>query len=178
LRHPGEDGPSIPDELLALVYLLLADDESLAAISQSSLPSRSNLATELVGQVLIDLLNFREAEYATTAEEDEQLLHKEQLPIRKLFAIQVRLGEKYVLRAAIQEAKTFHGSNKRMRGLSTEPEGLNNKRKAASVMSGNKKRRPNWGWNSSRENGTSRRTSSKIITNQILFFSGLLNFEH
>ncbi|CZR58914.1 related to RMS1-regulatory protein [Phialocephala subalpina] len=118
LAHPGPDGPSIPDELLALLYILLLDDEHFAAIqtSETALPSRSRLSTELVGQVLVKLLQLREQEYATTAEEDEALLQAGNLPHRKAMAVQVRFGEKQVLRQAIQEATTFAASNKRMRG--------------------------------------------------------------
>lgn len=118
LKHPGPDGPSIPDELLALLYILLLDKENLAAIdsSETALPSRSKLATELVGQVLVKIIQLREMEYATTAEEDESLLQAGHLPRRKAMAIQVRLGEKQLLRKAIQEATTFEASNKRMRG--------------------------------------------------------------
>lgn len=117
LAHSGEDGPSIPDELLALLYLLLVDDENFKAISssQSSLPSRSKLTTELVGQVLVILLTAREKDYTTSLEEDEKLAAARSLPRRTEMAVQVRLGEKKVLREAIQEAASFEGSNKRMR---------------------------------------------------------------
>ena len=117
LAHPGPDGPSIPDELLAFLYILLLDDENFEAISdsQSSLPSRSKLATELVGQVLVDLLKAREKEYATTLEEDEKLAKTRNLPRRTEMAVQVRRGEKKVLREAVQEARSFKGNNKRMR---------------------------------------------------------------
>jgi SET domain-containing protein 6 len=117
LVHPGEDGSSFPDELLALLYLLLVDAENLEVISssQSSLPSRSKLATELVGQILVTLLKTREKEYATTIKEDEKLVAAGNLPRRTEMAVQVRLGEKKVLKEAIQEAMSFEGSNKRMR---------------------------------------------------------------
>jgi SET domain-containing protein 6 len=117
LAHPGPDGPSIPDELLAFMYLLLVDSENFEAIScsQSSLPSRSKLATELVGQVLAVLLKAREKDYATALEEDEKLAKTGNLPKRTEMAVQVRLGEKKVLREAIQEAMLFKASNKHMR---------------------------------------------------------------
>ena len=125
LAHQGEDGPSIPDELLALLYLLLIDSENVEAISSShsSLPSRSKLATQLVGQVSVILLSAREKEYATTIEEDEELAAVGNLPSRTEMAIQVRLGEKKVLREAILEAKAFEESNKRMRLPKTSEHG-------------------------------------------------------
>ncbi|PMD28317.1 SET domain-containing protein [Hyaloscypha hepaticicola] len=116
LSHPGLEGPSIPDELLALIYLILLDDQSLKALHDSdSLPSRSKLATQLVGQVLVAILQLREKEYATSLEEDEALLSIGNLPNRAFMAIQVRHGEKAVLRAAMKEGAAFNGSNKRMR---------------------------------------------------------------
>jgi len=122
LLHPGPDEPVIPDELLAFLYILLVNEDHLKAIldSQSSLPSRSKLATELAGEVLKTLLQTREKEYSTTAEEDEHLLQNSNLPLRTRMAIQVRLGEKNVLRAALQEASTFTGSNHRMRLASSK----------------------------------------------------------
>ena len=60
-------------------------------------------------------LQLREKEYATSLEEDEALLLAENLPPRIAMAVQVRRGEKAVLRAATNEGKTFTGSNKRMR---------------------------------------------------------------
>jgi SET domain-containing protein 6 len=116
LSHPGPEGPSIPDELLALLYLILLDDKSMKELYDSKgLPSRSKLATELVGQVLVNLLQLREKEYATSLEDDEALLSAGNFPHRTSMAVQVRHGEKAVLRAAIKEATTFTGSNKRMR---------------------------------------------------------------
>jgi SET domain-containing protein 6 len=115
--HPSPDGPSIPDELLALLYLLLLDQDNSEAIlnSQTALPSRSKLVTELIGKVLVIILRIQEKEYGTTLEEDENLLESGHLSDRAIKAIQVRIGEKAVLRKAIQEATTFAGSDKRMR---------------------------------------------------------------
>ena len=91
--------------------------------SKRVLPSRSKLETELVGQVLAALLQQREKEYPTTVEEDEKLLHAANLSYRTTMAVQVRLGEKKILREAAKEAAaTFIGSNKRMRGIQ-EPGG-------------------------------------------------------
>ncbi|KFZ07689.1 hypothetical protein V502_09835 [Pseudogymnoascus sp. VKM F-4520 (FW-2644)] len=116
--HATEEWPSIPDELVALVYLLLVGEETLAAIQSSkmSLPSRSKLETELVGKALQRILERREREYATTTAEDENLLKAGNHSNRVQMAIQVRMGEKMVLREAKQEAGKFQGDNKRMLG--------------------------------------------------------------
>ncbi|KAH8598023.1 hypothetical protein B0O99DRAFT_507196 [Bisporella sp. PMI_857] len=118
LVHAGPDGPSIPYELLALVYLLLVDNMTLEAISgsESSMPSRSKMSTEIVGQLLVTLFQRRIAEYATSLDDDEILLKTGGLSPRLAAAIQVRLGEKKVLRVAIEEASSYSSSNKRMRG--------------------------------------------------------------
>ncbi|KAH8821692.1 hypothetical protein F5884DRAFT_98662 [Xylogone sp. PMI_703] len=117
VARASSDAPSIPDELLALVYILLLDDLNLESLlaSETSLPGRSKLATELVGKILVCLFQLREDSYKTTLEEDEELLKAGGRSHRETMAIQVRLGEKRVLREAAEEARTFHGSNKRMR---------------------------------------------------------------
>lgn len=117
LVHPGPDGPSIPDELLALLYLFILDDENFAAIetSETSLPSRSKLSAICVGQVLIQLFHLRGLDYKTTLEEDDILLRDQNLSHREKMAIQVRRGEKEILRQASREAATFTASDKRMR---------------------------------------------------------------
>jgi len=142
LGHPGPDGPAIPDELLALLYIILLDDENLEGLlsSQSALPSRSKMSTELIGQVLVLLLRLREKEYATTLEEDEKLSQETQLSHRTIMAVQVRLGEKQVLREAMQEASTFEGSNKRMRLIPQASE-QRGKRKADDTSKSKKKGR-------------------------------------
>ncbi|KFX87115.1 hypothetical protein V490_08547 [Pseudogymnoascus sp. VKM F-3557] len=116
--HATEEWPCIGDELVALVYLLLVGEETFAAIESSkmSLPSRSKLETELVGKALQRILERREREYATTVAEDEMLLQTGNPSKRVRMAIQVRMGEKMVLREAKEEAGKFQGDNKRMLG--------------------------------------------------------------
>lgn len=144
ISHPGPEDPSIPDELLALLYLILLDDQSLKDLHDSDrLPSRSKLATELVGQVLVTALQLREKEYTTSLNEDKALLSAETLPHRTCMAIQVRHGEKAVIQAAIKEATGFTGSNKRMRlaGKSDSSGGGKGKRSMEEAMGPNKKGR-------------------------------------
>lgn len=117
ITHHSSEDPSIPDELLALLYVLLLEDTHLDALlkSEAALPSRSKLSTQLVGEILTILLQARESQYATTLEEDQRLLLAGGLARRKEMAIQVRSGEKEVLRAAINSVSLFSGSNQRMR---------------------------------------------------------------
>lgn len=141
LAHPGPDGPSIPDELIALIYLLLLDNENLISIEAgSSISSRSKITTELVGQTLAMLLQQREDEYGTSVEEDETIIQKSGLSHRVQKALQVRIGEKHVLRAAIKEAKYFTASNKRMRGAQTPAESGENKKRKLGETGKNAKR--------------------------------------
>ncbi|KAH7393112.1 hypothetical protein BKA64DRAFT_76771 [Cadophora sp. MPI-SDFR-AT-0126] len=140
--HSGPDGPSISDDLLGFIYLLLLDEENLAAIesSQASMSSRSKLATGLVGQVLASVLESRAKEYATTAEEDRALLQVGNLTRRHTMAIKVRLGEKEVLEKATQDAKLFAGSDKKMRLKQDSPaETKSGKRKLDDNAAGRKK---------------------------------------
>lgn len=132
LKHTASNDPGIPDELLALLFILLLNEESLEKLSssQTHLPSRSKLETETVGHVLVALLRLREREYPTMLEEDEALLKTEDLPHRTRMAVEVRLGEKRVLREAIQEAGAFSGSNKYMRAGQSSEQGERTKRTA------------------------------------------------
>ncbi|KAK2628603.1 hypothetical protein QTJ16_001706 [Diplocarpon rosae] len=147
LSHTGSDGPGISDELLALLYLLLVDDENLLALekSQALLPCRSKLATSLVGQVLAVVLQSRLQEYPTTIETDQMILQAGNLPLRKQMAVQVRLGEKLVLEKAIQESMSFTGDNNRMRLIDTRSsfgaESTKGKRKKADSGAAKKKGR-------------------------------------
>jgi SET domain-containing protein 6 len=118
IAHANDEWPCIPDELVALIWLLLIDKETIASIqsSEMSLPSRSKMETELVGKVLQALLKRREQEYATTASQDDALLQNANLTHRARMAIKVRQGEKTVLSEAMREAAHFQGSSKRMLG--------------------------------------------------------------
>lgn len=116
--HQSADTPSISNELIATIFLLLASDEAISSLkSGKSLPSRSKMTTGLVGVVLKQLLSIREQEYTTSLEHDEKLLQAGTGSLRLLMAVRVRVGEKRVLREAMREALTFQGSNIPMRGF-------------------------------------------------------------
>ncbi len=126
ITHASSEGPCIPDELVTFIYLLIIDDKTLAAVlnSDSAIPSRRKMTTELLGRVLGHLLKLREGEYATTLEEDDALLNTGIYSHRTQMAVKVRRGEKAVLREAVTEAMSFQGSNKRMRWTSLKREAL------------------------------------------------------
>jgi N-lysine methyltransferase SETD6 len=124
IAHATSEEPCIPDELVALIYLLIIDDKAFTSIlsSESTIPSRSKMTTELVGRVIENLLRLREAEYATTLEEDDALLIAGITSHRKEMAVKVRQGEKAVLREAMMEAASFQGANRHMRWASHKRE--------------------------------------------------------
>jgi N-lysine methyltransferase SETD6 len=117
INHASSERPCLPDELIAFIYLLIIDEKTLASIltSESGIPSRSKMTTELLGLVMRRLLTLREQEYATSLEEDDALLKTGVSSSRKEMAVKVRRGEKAVLREAMTEAASFQGANKRMR---------------------------------------------------------------
>lgn len=122
LCHASSEGPCIPDELIALLWLLSVDEETLSAIrhSSASVPSRSKMCTELIGDVFEHLLKEREALYLTTVEEDEEFLGSDPVRMgnveyRHVAGCTIQYGEKLILREARQEASSFKGSNHKMR---------------------------------------------------------------
>ena len=56
---------------------------------------------------VLDVLGTRLAKYETSIEEDEGLLLRTDLPLRKRTAIEVRLGEKRILRKAINRIEAW-----------------------------------------------------------------------
>ncbi|KAG9232450.1 putative ribosomal N-lysine methyltransferase 4 [Amylocarpus encephaloides] len=121
LVHSRPEEPAVPVELLAFVYILLVDDETLEAIlnSKASIPRRSKLCSQLVGKFLSAVIWSKIMDYTTTWEEDcgilKDIRNDEPCSTRKLMAVQVRKGEKAVLKKSGQEAEAFDGSNARMR---------------------------------------------------------------
>jgi SET domain-containing protein 6 len=115
VARPNPDSQGIPDELVALVFLFVTNNETLSTIQSSDLPSRSKMETELVGKILAQILQRREKQYATTVEEDEEILKSGNCSHRQHMAVKVRRGEKTALRQAVQEANAYQASNKRMR---------------------------------------------------------------
>ena len=57
-------------------------------------------------RLVLDVLAKRMAEYETTVEDDESLLHAD-LALRRKMAIEVRLGEKRILKKAIERVETW-----------------------------------------------------------------------
>lgn len=66
----------------------------------SSVPDKRK-RDDIRNSVVAKILYARLAEYPTTAQEDEALLARDDLPRRHRMAVQVRLGEKKLLHEAI-----------------------------------------------------------------------------
>lgn len=94
------------DELIALVATLLLDNTEFERLrKKQKLPKTEKLTPE-IAKVLLEVVKRRATEYPTTAEGDERILaelpqtDQDRSLRRKAMAVQVRLGEKKVLRKA------------------------------------------------------------------------------
>ncbi|KAH0537842.1 hypothetical protein FGG08_005455 [Glutinoglossum americanum] len=105
LSHPSPSSSAFPDELLILVNLLL-----LPQIPRK-LPKPGRAPQTIA--VLRRILEARLKEYPTKLEDDEMLLRDGGLSLRRKMAIEVRLGEKRVLKEAWLE---IEGDNARSEG--------------------------------------------------------------
>lgn len=59
----------------------------------------------ILNVVLEKVLTEKLSQYSTSVEEDRALLHKSDLPIRHRMAVEVRLGEKVLLKEALEMLK-------------------------------------------------------------------------
>ena len=92
LSHPTPSSSAFPDELLILINLLLLPQ------APRKLPKPKK--TPQTVAVLRRILAARLKEYPTRLENDEMVLQDSGLTLRKRLAIEVRLGEKRVLKEA------------------------------------------------------------------------------
>ena len=83
----------IPEEMY--IFCLSMMQETL---NEESIPEMQK--TEELQKVVSEILSRRMAEYETTLEEDEILLQREDLSLRKRMAVEVRLSEKRILKKA------------------------------------------------------------------------------
>jgi SET domain-containing protein 6 len=92
LSHPTPSSSAFPDELLILINLLLLPQ------IPGKLPRPEKTPQTIA--VLRRILEARLREYPTKLEEDEALLQGGELSPRRRMAVEVRLGEKRVLKEA------------------------------------------------------------------------------
>ena len=102
LTHPGVSCSTFPDELLVLIRTLMSDGGQCSRSVSGSRPSASEISGD-VAHVLRKLILTRQKDYATTLIEDQALLQDSSVGGRRRMAIEVRSGEKMILKAALKE---------------------------------------------------------------------------
>ena len=89
-----------PLPLVCTIWLLVAEDAEVEALKATRpLKPRMNLK---VAWVLRAVLANRQKDYPTSIDEDEKMLEQTDLPVRLRLAVEVRLGEKMILHAALE----------------------------------------------------------------------------
>ena len=83
----------IPEEMYVFFLGLMQQDLSEESILEMQ-------KTEELQKVVLEILSRRMAEYETTLEEDEALLNREDLSLRKRMGVAVRVSEKRILKKA------------------------------------------------------------------------------
>ncbi|KAA8911082.1 SET domain-containing protein [Sphaerosporella brunnea] len=89
----------VPEEMLVVVNTLLLTKPEFKRYKNAGKTPKPKLS-EKVAEVLCRILEARAREYPTTLEEDEKILAEGQLQGRERAAVEVRLGEKRILRGA------------------------------------------------------------------------------
>ena len=103
--------PFFPLPLIYTVWLLVADESELAVLKASHVPEpRFNLK---VAYILRAVLLRRQRDYQTSVDEDKELLEQTALPVRTRLAVEVRLGEKLIVQAALEY---FYRMDKKLPG--------------------------------------------------------------
>lgn len=99
ITHAGPDKSPFPQELITSVSVMLMSEADF-----STLRSRDTLPKPHVSRDFAELMSLvlqqRQADYATTLEEDEAIL-KSGIAGRALDALRVRMGEKTIIRHAV-----------------------------------------------------------------------------
>ena len=90
----------IPEEMYIFILAMMAD-----ALDANSIPVEIHKTAELKRAVL-DILTQRQTLYTTSLEEDERLLRAE-LGARERMAVEVRQGEKRILRRAFERVDAW-----------------------------------------------------------------------
>lgn len=91
----------VPDEVLVVMQTLLLSDEEFAEYKRKGKVPRPKLLS--VAEELLSVLQRRSEEYETNIEDDERLLEATTTTGRARMAIEVRLGEKRILKGFIDE---------------------------------------------------------------------------
>jgi SET domain-containing protein 6 len=103
----------LPDELLALLKTLTLDSEELQRLLSKSKPPKPILAVR-EARILLHAAKSKLAQYATTIEQDKAMLQQfasssvlQTSERRRKMAVDVRLGEKEILRRLLMMLEDF-----------------------------------------------------------------------
>lgn len=96
----------IPEEVLAFVGCLLLSREEFVVLKGKGKVPKARKSRE-VGKVLEEVLETRLAGYGSSVEEDEGILKDENVQGRKRVAVEIRLGEKKILKGALTRVKEW-----------------------------------------------------------------------
>lgn len=105
--HPGLSQSSFPDELLLLIRSLISDGETCYLNVTGRQPPVPEITRD-IAQILRKIILTRQKDYATTLAEDRALLQDPSIEARRCMAIQVRLGEKMILKEALEELERLN----------------------------------------------------------------------
>lgn len=110
LTHPGESQSCFPDELLVLVRSLTSAGEH-STLNVTGKDHQVSRITEDIAVTLRKVIVTRQGDYATTVAEDQALLQDTSVGGRRRTAIEIRLGEKMILKEALEELERLHISS-------------------------------------------------------------------
>ncbi|KAF5355520.1 hypothetical protein D9758_006380 [Tetrapyrgos nigripes] len=131
----------LPSQLLTLIRLFLLSPEELKKVQDKGKLPKNKVDAPLL-DIVIRALQMRMQEYPTSIEDDETLLTGD-LSLKKRNAIFVRLGEKNILRGALQNAEAIRSTLAEQPSDTKDKEkgGNKNKRKTSSDGPASKKSR-------------------------------------
>ena len=90
----------IPHEMYVFCLAMMAD-----ALNAGTIPE--NEKTEELKRVVVDVLSKRIGQYSTSIEEDEKILEDKVVNMRRRMAVEVRLGEKKILKKAKERVEAW-----------------------------------------------------------------------
>ncbi|KAI9881350.1 MAG: hypothetical protein M1830_003357 [Pleopsidium flavum] len=102
LTHPCVSHSAFPRELVLLLGALTSEWQQ-SALDQVGIKALERRMTPDVAQILQNIIIKKQEEYATTLAQDQALLQDTLVRGRLRMAIQVRLGEKMILKEALEE---------------------------------------------------------------------------
>ncbi|KAI9700444.1 MAG: hypothetical protein M1836_002459 [Candelina mexicana] len=107
-----------PLNLVALVRTLLLSPAVFSTMRANKQSAQACITSE-VAEVLQSLVLKRQADYSTSVDEDKSMLQDPFIEGRKKLAVQIRIGEKEILRQALAELQAFVADARRTKSSIT-----------------------------------------------------------